>query len=301
MTNAFDKANINWAAFDLLYLVPWLSAGKYAYAGGEIENNSATDLLTSRCNLPDDHPGVRTHDWDDSAERIKLALRAADPPQALCILEGLLEIAPEGSTSFRTKKREQDIRKMIGQIRIAAKRQEWDDLQVERSSSSNLHIVPSQDNPRAQISTSDTIAQRDLFISHASEDKVYVRELVRVLKRLDITIWFDESEILPGLSISRAIAQGLAESEYKLVVISPSFINERKKWTHKEYGGMVAAEQPGQYLIIPIWHGVTHDDVVAYDATLADLYALDTNELSIDQIAEQINRRIQTDRLIGSQ
>ena len=46
----------------------------------------------------------------------------------------------------------------------------------------------------------------DVFICHASEDKdSLVRPLVRALRRLGLKVWFDETELVPGDSLTRKV------------------------------------------------------------------------------------------------
>ena len=44
----------------------------------------------------------------------------------------------------------------------------------------------------------------------------------------------------------------------------------------------------GDTHILPIWHEVTADDVRGYSPSLADKLALNTADVDIDEIAEQI-------------
>jgi hypothetical protein len=63
----------------------------------------------------------------------------------------------------------------------------------------------------------------DVFISHAWEDKGFVRPLAEILRSLGLKVWYDEFTLQIGDSLSRSIDAGLAESRYGLVVISPAF------------------------------------------------------------------------------
>ena len=63
----------------------------------------------------------------------------------------------------------------------------------------------------------------DVFISHAFEDKEYVRELATALRRKGLRVWFDECELKTGDGLTRTIDHGLSESRYGVVVLSPDF------------------------------------------------------------------------------
>ncbi len=81
----------------------------------------------------------------------------------------------------------------------------------------------------------------DVFISHASEDKVDVaRPLAAHLQTLGLKVWLDDLELTLGDSLRRKIDQGLSRSRYGLVVLSPAFF--LKEWPNKELDGLVARE-----------------------------------------------------------
>ena len=69
----------------------------------------------------------------------------------------------------------------------------------------------------------------DLFISHASEDKDFVRPLAEALRTHGVRVWYDEFELKPAMNLQRSINKGLAESRYGVVVLSYSFLT--KGWT----------------------------------------------------------------------
>ena len=68
----------------------------------------------------------------------------------------------------------------------------------------------------------------DLFISHASEDKDFVRPLAESLRAHRLAVWFDEFELKPGMGLRESIDQGLLSSRFGLVVLSPAFF--AKSW-----------------------------------------------------------------------
>lgn len=140
----------------------------------------------------------------------------------------------------------------------------------------------------------DEFRKWDLFISHAFEDKeTFVRPLAVALRSLGISVWYDEFSLELGASISRSIDKGLAESTYGLVVISPAFI--RKPWPEYELRGLVSREVNEDKVILPIWHGVTREQVVAFSPTLADKLAIDTRRTRSEDIAIQILRVVRPD------
>jgi hypothetical protein len=138
----------------------------------------------------------------------------------------------------------------------------------------------------------------DAFISHASEDKDrFVRPLAHALSNLGARIWYDEFSLKPGDSLSRSIDKGLAESRCGIVILSEAFMN--KPWPEYELRGLVAREIAGYNAIIPVWHGVGREEVLAFSPPLADKFAVKTAEASAQEIALQLLSAIRPD-LYGS-
>ena len=127
----------------------------------------------------------------------------------------------------------------------------------------------------------------DVFLSHATEDKETVAVPLRdALTRHGVRVWLDKTEIRIGDSLRRKIDEGIRSSRFGVVVLSPSFF--AKGWTNHELDGLVTRTVAGEQTMLPIWHEVTADDVRGYSPSLADKLALNTAEVDIDEIAEQI-------------
>ena len=128
-------------------------------------------------------------------------------------------------------------------------------------------MTPMDADPR------DSTKLHDVFICHASEDKdEFVRPLAQALRSHHLAVWYDEFAVEVGDSLREAIDRGLATSRYGVVVLSPSFF--RKRWPKRELNGLVAREMgEDRGMILPVWHGVARDQVLAFSPPLADLRA----------------------------
>ena len=140
----------------------------------------------------------------------------------------------------------------------------------------------------------------DVFVCHASEDKdTVVRPLAQALQEEGLSVWFDEFELRIGASLRRSIDAGLANSRFGVVVLSESFFE--KGWSNYELDGLVTREvtEGGTQIILPIWHKVTKDEVMAYSPSLADKLALRTADSTVTEIAVEIAGVVGADPAIG--
>ena len=127
----------------------------------------------------------------------------------------------------------------------------------------------------------------DFFICHASEDKKsFVRPMAEALIAQGANVWYDEFTLKVGDSLRREIDRGLADSSFGIVVLSPNFFE--KEWPKIELDGLVTLKVQEQNAVLPIWHGVSKDDVTKFSPTLADIYALNTFSRDIDEIVTKL-------------
>src|SRR5438552_1625078 len=112
-----------------------------------------------------------------------------------------------------------------------------------------------------------------VFISYASEDKVAVTiPLAEALQRAGLRVWFDRQELRIGDSLREKIDEGLANSQFGIVILSPSFL--AKGWTRKELDGLFAVEEVvGRKVILPVWHLIDKAMLALHSPILADRLA----------------------------
>jgi formylglycine-generating enzyme required for sulfatase activity len=117
----------------------------------------------------------------------------------------------------------------------------------------------------------------DIFISHASEDKEEIaRPLAEALQQTGLKVWYDEFTLKIGDSLRRSVERGISNSKYGVVILSPNFF--AKEWTKRELDSLTAREITGGKVILPIWHNVTHQDVLRFSPNLADKLAVLTDK-----------------------
>jgi Domain of unknown function (DUF1883)/TIR domain len=131
----------------------------------------------------------------------------------------------------------------------------------------------------------------DVFISHATEDKdSVVRPLAHALRDRGLIVWYDEFELTIGDSLRRKIDAGVARSRFGVVVLSHAFF--AKNWPQYELDGLVTREMGGEQIILPLWHNISKDEIVAKSPSLADKVARRTSDATIEELAEEISRVI---------
>ncbi|MCC6588154.1 MAG: TIR domain-containing protein [Bryobacterales bacterium] len=81
---------------------------------------------------------------------------------------------------------------------------------------------------------------RDVFLSHRSANKDFVRELAtdiesEAYEERRLMTWLDEAEIRPGDSIPGAITRGLEQSRFIAIVMTPEYFATGSGWTDAEW------------------------------------------------------------------
>jgi hypothetical protein len=137
-----------------------------------------------------------------------------------------------------------------------------------------------------------------LFISHAHEDKTdFVEPLVEALRSAGFEVWYDKYELTLGDRLLQKISQGLQDCDYGVVVMSPDFF--RKKWTQAELDGLFVIESVERKVILPVWKGVTVEDVTAFSPILAGRLGVST-EAGVERVVAEIRRAVETSERVRS-
>jgi hypothetical protein len=127
----------------------------------------------------------------------------------------------------------------------------------------------------------------DVFLSHASEDKPYVEELHRTLVAAGVLVWMDKAVLRWGDSLRSRIDDGLKRSRFVIVVLSKAFLG-LKKWTEYELDSAFSLETVNEKRILPLWHGITHEDLKNYSPALSDRLALDSSQQTPTDLANEL-------------
>lgn len=81
----------------------------------------------------------------------------------------------------------------------------------------------------------------DVFVSHSSVDKPWVRKLGGDLARYGVSVWVDEEQIRPGARIVDALEQAIEACGSMALVVSPESM--ASGWVGEEYSRAVALAQ----------------------------------------------------------
>ncbi|MCE7000338.1 TIGR02679 domain-containing protein [Saccharothrix sp. S26] len=128
----------------------------------------------------------------------------------------------------------------------------------------------------------------DVFISHAHEDKTaFVRPLATALREAGLRVWYDEYTMVPGDSIRESIDKGIQRSQAGLLVMSPHFF--RKFWTKQEVNGLFSVASSQGTGLIPVLHGLDHEEFTRHSPMLADRYAI-RSEVGMDAVVDGVLR-----------
>lgn len=140
--------------------------------------------------------------------------------------------------------------------------------------------------PRALLVSGRHFETMRLFICHASEDKEdFVRPLAEELRK-KYDVWYDEYCLTLGDSLLGKIDEGLATSDFGVVVLSKAFFG--KKWTRAELDGLFAREGPARKIVLPVWKDVSAEEVAGFSPILAGRLAVRASE-GLAKVVEEIS------------
>jgi hypothetical protein len=133
------------------------------------------------------------------------------------------------------------------------------------------------------------------FISHDSRDKDdFVRPLAERLRSALCPVWYDEFSMQPGASLRESIDAGLRDSKRCVVVLSPNFLTN-PGWGKAEFNAIMNKHfAAGGNVLIPIWHGVTREQVAEYSPLVVDIVGINTN-LGEDEVFNRLHRVLMAD------
>ena len=139
------------------------------------------------------------------------------------------------------------------------------------------------------------------FISHDSRDKDQIaRPIAFGLSSRLCTVWYDEYSLKIGDGLRESIEKGIKEAKKCVVILTPNFLNN-PGWGKKEFNSIFTREMVmEERIVLPIWFGVTKEQIYEYSPSLADTVALiwpssdDCSEDEYKQLKEQLLSKLHT-------
>ncbi len=135
----------------------------------------------------------------------------------------------------------------------------------------------------------------DVFISHANEDKEdFVKPLISQLTDKKISFFYDDLSIPWGSNIRKSLDAGIIRSKFCIVVISKPFLD--KYWTTYELDGFLQKESiSNTTVLLPIWHNISHEEIISVSPTLASRKAIISDSSTIEEIVEGLKAILKND------
>ncbi|MEK4566928.1 toll/interleukin-1 receptor domain-containing protein [Alkalihalobacillus sp. FSL R5-0424] len=130
----------------------------------------------------------------------------------------------------------------------------------------------------------------DVFLSHSSLDKeAFISDFSKKLSDMGLEVFEDVKVFKIGQSQTDMMNMGILNSRFVVVFLSANFI--KSGWSDYEFKSFLNREiNEERIVILPIWHGVSVEEVRQYNPYLVDKFALNTQKFSLDEIAEHINQ-----------
>jgi len=93
--------------------------------------------------------------------------------------------------------------------------------------------------------------EMNVFLSHSSDDKNFVKSLAVDLKHHGISVWLDEWEINVGESIPAKVGEGIENCQYLALILSQNSV--QSKWVENEWQAKYWEElDSGKICLLPI-------------------------------------------------
>ena len=133
----------------------------------------------------------------------------------------------------------------------------------------------------------------DVFISYSRKDGNIAREIAKALTQRGVNVFYDESQINFGDSISDLKEEALEHSKSFLLLVSPDYLSSQ--WQNFELGVALSREPKGGRRIFPvILREVPRESM---PIRLSDIVAINAKDHSIDEIASILSDTIKKEEI----
>jgi hypothetical protein len=136
----------------------------------------------------------------------------------------------------------------------------------------------------------------DLFISYSSKDAEFVAKLANDLTACGVTVWWDKWVMKVGDSLHKKIQDGITNSAWLGVVLSPNSVSS--PWVEKELNSALMKElEQREVFVLPILYKDCQIPLLLKDKLYADFRS--SYKLGLSALLDRFNPRIRFDLLEG--
>lgn len=90
-----------------------------------------------------------------------------------------------------------------------------------------------------------------VFVSHSSIDKNIATQVVELLKKRGVKVWFDQNDVLVGHSVVDKVYEGIRDSDYLAIILTNNSVNS--KWVKEELNAAKMKEiETTEVVILPL-------------------------------------------------
>ncbi len=136
----------------------------------------------------------------------------------------------------------------------------------------------------------------DVFLTYTVEDKdTIAKALTLTLEKQGLTIWHNEFDKRLGSNLRNKINFGISRSRFGIIIFTKTFF--ARDWKGQELESLIATrpetgapqeEDNNKQILLPLWHGITKQDVINFSPKLAEKVARSTAIHTVDEIAKEI-------------
>jgi len=130
------------------------------------------------------------------------------------------------------------------------------------------------------------------FICHDSRDKADIAgPIAQGLSKMRCPVWYAGYSLNVGSSLRASIEKGLKECKKCVLVLSPNFLSNIG-WTKTEFDSVFTRQiLEGSDVVLPVWCGVTKQQIYEYSPSLLDRFAALWDE-GLEEVVRKLYRAI---------
>jgi len=172
---------------------------------------------------------------------------------------------------------------------------EWVIMDISKTKTSTVNVDEHSKKNEEQTTTKQDESKSDqkkwdVFISHATEDKIAAAPLAKKLLKAGLNVWYDQYILRWGDSLMDSINSGLRDSIFGIVILSKTFF--KKQWTQTELKGLLAlANATGEKRILPLLYKISHEEITGQYPILADIVARSWDD-GLDNLANEVKEMV---------